>query len=109
MRSPWALLLLLSGCAECTRPPAVADQRTVSRDEACARYEAALRRKCDNPALRFDCDAYLSRPGQDCEVAQREWDVERCEERIDRARTCDEALDTVCGTTCETEWLPPSP
>lgn len=101
--SKWvAALLLCCGCEECLAPPAFTDQRRVNRDEACARYERALREKCGE-TLHFDCDAYL---GASCSEDQRATDVERCERLIDRARTCQEALDQTCGTDCSDSPIP---
>ena len=98
------LLVACAGCPECFAPPAFLDSRRVSREEACSRIEAALRKKCD-PALVFNCEAYFPAAGG-CDGEQRESDVERCEKLIDRARECDEALNTVCGVNCDESPLP---
>jgi hypothetical protein len=101
-RNLWPVLLL----AACGNPPAFLDNRRVEQDEACSRLEAAVRRKCP-PDTAFNCSAYYQQGSQDCGGPQRETDVARCEDRVDRARTCDEALDTTCGMACPAEpWWP---
>src|SRR5689334_12199142 len=106
MTRPLAIAAVVVGVASCGAPPAILDQRRVSQDEACARLEAAVRRKC-GPQTAFDCGAYYSQTGDDCGGSQRESDVARCERLIDRSRTCDEALDTTCGMTCPAPpWQP---
>lgn len=103
---PWLAAALLWGCGVDDAPPAVTDGRTVSHQQACDRYAAALRRKC-GPTVQFDCEAYMEQDGQACTGPQRETDVARCERALDNARSCDEALDTTCGTTCPSlPWVP---
>jgi hypothetical protein len=101
----WALLsaALACGCERIRQcesflePPGFADRRTVGRDEACARLDAALRERCP-PDHAFSCGDYYP---ADCSGAQRETDVARCEQRVACSRTCDEALEQTCGMTCE--------
>jgi hypothetical protein len=100
----WAVWGLLGvGCAETFTAPDFTDRRTVASEEACSRYERALRDKCGG-SVTFDCAAYLD---EDCRGRQRETDVARCERLIRQSRTCDEALGQTCGQSCDSDVWPP--